>query len=220
MKKYRNKYRIESARLKNWDYASNGMYYITIVTKNHNHFFGEIINGKMILNDIGEIAQKFYNEIPIHFPFILLDEMIIMPNHVHGILTIDQMLNRDMKLLNNDNVFTVDGGVDDAVDGRDVACNVSTQHNVPLQHNIPLQRNIPQKNKKMAIISPKTGSISTVIRSYKSVVTKNARIINPDFAWQTRFYDHIIRNEYSLNNIRHYIINNPIKWQGDRNNKE
>jgi hypothetical protein len=90
--KYQNKYRIASARMKNYDYASNGAYFITIVTKNRDHFFGDIEDNTMILNEIGKIARKYWDEIPRHFPFIRLDEMVVMPNHIHGILWIDDDL--------------------------------------------------------------------------------------------------------------------------------
>ena len=184
-KKYLNKYRIESIRLKGYDYSSNGAYFITIVTKNREHFFGKIMDGKMILNGIGENAQKYWDEIPQHFSFIRLDEMVVMPNHIHGILWIDKF--------------------DDGIGiRRNVACNVSTGN---------------MKNNKMMEISPKQGSISTVIRSFKSVVTNKSRPINPNFAWQSRFHDRIIRNENELNRIRKYIRENPVIWQRDRNNE-
>jgi REP element-mobilizing transposase RayT len=75
-------------RLFNYDYSQNGMYFVTICTKNREELFGEIENGKIVLNDIGKIAQKCWLEIPNHFPHISLDEFIIMPNHIHGILEI------------------------------------------------------------------------------------------------------------------------------------
>jgi len=84
------------------------------------------------------------------------------------------------------------------VDDRDVACNVSTQKN------------------QMQDISPKKGALSTIIRSYKSAVTKNARLTNPHFAWQSRFYDHVIRNPSAFNKISNYIINNPKNWDTDK----
>lgn len=64
------------------------MYFVTICAKNREEFFGEIKNGKMILNKIGKIADKFWQEIPSHFSYANLDEYKIMPNHVHGILEI------------------------------------------------------------------------------------------------------------------------------------
>ncbi|WP_408048900.1 hypothetical protein [Tenacibaculum halocynthiae] len=67
----------------------------------------------------------------------------------------------------------------------------------------------------MSKIAPKAGSISTIIRSYKSVVTKNARKIDTNFAWQSLFHDHIIRNAKAFDNIQNYIANNPSKWDED-----
>jgi REP element-mobilizing transposase RayT len=91
MKKYNNKYRIESVRLKNWDYRNNGAYFITINTGYRKHFFGEIINSEMQLSPIGEYAEKFWMEIPNHFPFVELGNFVVMPNHTHGILIINNV---------------------------------------------------------------------------------------------------------------------------------
>src|SRR5258708_33203920 len=88
--KYQNKYRIPSARLQTWDYGSNAAYFTTICTTNREHFFGEIMNGIMQLSEIGKIANQFWIEIPNHFPFVILDEFIVMPNHIHGIIVIDR----------------------------------------------------------------------------------------------------------------------------------
>jgi REP element-mobilizing transposase RayT len=85
---FKNKYRIPSARLINWDYSSNGFYFITINSKYAKHYFGKIINKKMELNEIGKIAEKYWWEIPNHFKNVKLDEFIIMPNHIHGIISI------------------------------------------------------------------------------------------------------------------------------------
>ena len=85
---YNNRYRIESARFQKWDYASNGYYYITINTKNNIPYFGKVVHGEMILSEIGKIADRFWREIPDHFPFVQLDEFVIMPTHMHGIIVI------------------------------------------------------------------------------------------------------------------------------------
>ena len=88
--KFRGKYRVESTRLKHWDYSSNGTYFITLCTKNRESFLGEIVDGEMQLSEIGKIVQKYWLEIPDHFSFIMLDNFIIMPNHMHGIVVIDK----------------------------------------------------------------------------------------------------------------------------------
>jgi REP element-mobilizing transposase RayT len=86
--KYKNKYRIESARLKNYDYRKNGSYFITICTKNREHFFGEIENDEMNLSKTGIIADVLWYEIANRLPNISLGEFVIMPNHIHGIIEI------------------------------------------------------------------------------------------------------------------------------------
>jgi putative transposase len=78
----------KSIRLKGYDYAQEGLYFITICCQDRAHLFGEIMNGEMILNDCGEIAQNCWLEIPEHFPNVELHEFVIMPNHVHGIIEI------------------------------------------------------------------------------------------------------------------------------------
>ena len=76
-------------RLKDYDYSRNGFYFVTICTKNRKQYFGEIKNEEMVLSDCGETAENLWLEIPNHFGDIKLDEHIIMPNHVHGIIIID-----------------------------------------------------------------------------------------------------------------------------------
>lgn len=177
MEKFKNKYRIPSARLPYWDYGSNAAYFVTICTQNREHFFGEITKGKMELSEIGKMAEKYWIEIPVHFPFVKLDTFIIMPNHVHGIIIIDK---------------------------KDDDYNVETQDVASLK--------LMQKNK----FGPQSKNLASIIRGFKIGVTKNARMTNPNFAWQSRFYDHIIRNEQSYYRISEYIVNNTLKWKDDR----
>ena len=86
--KFKNKYTIQSSRLQGYDYSQNGMYFVTICAKDKEHFFGEIENETMNLSDIGKIAKEYWQEISKHFPFVNLDEFVVMPNHLHGIIEI------------------------------------------------------------------------------------------------------------------------------------
>ncbi len=90
--KFKNQYRIPSTRLPCWDYSRNGYYFITICTQERRHYFGEIVDNKMNLSEIGKIVHKYWFEIPKHFSFVELDEFQIMPNHVHGILIINNVV--------------------------------------------------------------------------------------------------------------------------------
>ncbi len=85
----RNKHHRRSTRLKGYDYTSAGAYFITICTHQRECLFGEIVQGEMQLNDFGQIAMDCWQTIPDHFSDrVRLDEFVIMPNHVHGILVI------------------------------------------------------------------------------------------------------------------------------------
>ncbi|MBI1937507.1 MAG: transposase [Ignavibacteriales bacterium] len=90
MTKYQNTFRIESARLQEWDYLNPWWYYITINTKNHVEYFGDVANGKMILNELGHIVDEEWIKTKSLRPYVDLDYYVIMPNHFHGILIIDQ----------------------------------------------------------------------------------------------------------------------------------
>ncbi len=87
---FKGKYRTDTIRLKNWDYGWNAAYFVTINTKDRKHYFGEIENGAMQLSAIGKMADRYWQEIPRHYPFIKLDEFVIMPDHMHGIVIIDK----------------------------------------------------------------------------------------------------------------------------------
>jgi putative transposase len=88
--KFRGKYRIPSARWAAWDYGNNAAYFVTVCVANRAYDFGNIVNGEMQLSPLGRSAQDCWYEIPDHFPFVELDEFVVMPNHVHGILVINK----------------------------------------------------------------------------------------------------------------------------------
>jgi putative transposase len=88
--RFRHKYRIETTRLKGYDYSEPGTYFITICSKNRVPLFGEIKNENVKLSEIGKIVSDCWFDLPNHYPNIILDEFIVMPNHVHGIIRIEK----------------------------------------------------------------------------------------------------------------------------------
>ncbi len=199
-------YKIEKQyRLKNYDYSQEGYYFVTICTKNKEEFLGNIVgvddDVKAELSKIGKIVEKVWLEIPEHFKNVELDEYVIIPNHIHGIIVIKE----------NEYSRNIIHHVPDenCINGRNIACYVPTNY-----------MNYTEEGSKFGKITQ--NSLSVIIRSFKSAVTKylNENIPNHDFVWQSRFYDHIIRTEKSLSNIREYIRNNPLRWKFDRNNDE
>ncbi|MCX6807641.1 MAG: hypothetical protein NTZ80_02465 [Patescibacteria group bacterium] len=87
--KFKNKYRIPSSRLREWDYSRDGAYFVTICTKNRERFFGEILDGRLAATRQMEICLSCWNDLPNHYANCILDAFVIMPDHVHGIIFID-----------------------------------------------------------------------------------------------------------------------------------
>lgn len=90
MDKFRGVYRIASARAAFWNYGWNAAYFVTIVTKNRIHWFGDVVDGEMVLSEVGGMAHRCWLEIPDHFPFVTLDAFVVMPDHIHGIVVIQK----------------------------------------------------------------------------------------------------------------------------------
>lgn len=204
-------------RLREFDYSNGAFYYVTICTKNREEFFGKIENDDMILNKYGQIAKDLWIEIPNHFSNCVIDEFIIMPNHIHGILIIDHYsVNNNMNNRNNDMNNRNNHGCSlqnnhGNVGNNDRCSPKNVNQNVG--NNDCCTPNSNQKNRNMELI-PK------IISQFKSSVTREIRKIYDDynFGWQKSYYDHIIRNDNSLMKIRHYIKYNPFKWNEDENN--
>ncbi|HZJ36009.1 MAG TPA: hypothetical protein VFD29_05235 [Gillisia sp.] len=207
--KYQNKYRIASARLQTWDYSWNAAYFVTICTQNKECFFGNIVDGNMHLSETGKIAHKFWMEIPNHFPFVKLGEFIVMPNHMHGIIIIDKLV--DGRHVNG----TPNLGVPTAPTPN---LGVSTMPGIPklggAAENIQYFGNPKPPISKSGGKNEqwKPGTLGVIINQYKRICTINARKIHSEFGWQPRFYDIIIRDDRAFHAISNYIINNPEKW--------
>ena len=170
--RFKGKYRIKSARLAGWDYSQNGAYFITICTQQKQHFFGKVDNGEMQHSQTGHNAHKYWSEIPKQFAFASLGAFIIMPNHMHGIIFIENACSEA------------------TINGNDGKNGGTTGNHNPMLHN----------------------SVSRIIRWYKGRTTYENRKIDPNFAWQAKFYDIIIWDENALTRISNYIKNNPKNW--------
>jgi len=185
------KHHRRSIRLKDYDYSQSGHYFITICTHNQQHLFGEIKNDQMILNQLGQIIQIQWLNTPKRYHNILLDKYIVMPNHLHGIIEIR--------------------------DNNVGAIHVGAIHELPL-HELPLRG---KSSLQELTIKRRTMLIPKIIGYFKMNSAKQINQLSKISCqpiWQRNYYEHIIRDEKSLNNIREYITNNPLNWERDRNN--
>jgi len=184
------KHHRRSIRLRNYDYSQPGAYFVTICTYQKQSWFGEIKNGQMYLNQLGKIvADEWLKTCKIR-PNFQLDEWVIMPNHFHGIVIINDYSGDDQSLGAGNRPLDLGAG------------------NLPLDlgaRDAPLQQ--------------KPNSLSSCIAGFKSAVTKRINLLrqNTDTPiWQRNYYESILRDEKYLAVVREYIINNPKNWPNDR----
>ena len=201
--KFRNKYRGQSTRLQRWNYGWDAAYFITICTKGREWYFGEVVNGAMQLSPVGIIADELWYEIRNHAKNVELGEFVVMPNHIHGII-----------ILNGNKIpWTIDPENDPSeMDDETVGPrHALAQHALP-QPSTDSEKTVGQQRFQ----NQGKNTISSIVGSYKSAVTKRAHRSNHNFAWQPLFYDHVIRNENSFQRIANYIRNNPVNWKEDK----
>ena len=207
---YRNQYRISSNRLRGWNYARNGHYFITIVTAGRNRLFGEIKNGEMVLNDLGHIVNnEFFKSFEMREE-LFLGEFVLMPNHLHAIVILDKL-----KCTTTDDdvvVETHDSNVE--MHGT----NVETHGRASLPINQSINQPIFQRQPK-SISSFVAGFKSSTIKQIDDWIDSNnvtmAKFNKNNPLWQSNYHDHIIRNENEYRRISDYIIRNPIEWNED-----
>lgn len=173
----------------------------------------------MQLSEIGQLAEKFWWSIPEHFPFAKLDVFMVMPNHIHGIIMIDKPNdNHDMNRIGEfvESGRRVETGqcpvsgenIDDSQTGQYPVCTNDTQN--------PLTSTETKTPGELRFRNQGKETLSSIVGSFKSVVTKYAHLIHADFEWQERFHDHIIRDTEEYCKIANYIENNVANWQDDK----
>ncbi len=219
-----------SIRLKRYDYTQRGAYFVTICTHQRNCLFGEIVDGEIKLNTNGEIARGSWLSIPRHFKNVELDEFVIMPNHLHGIIIIDSsevvgeaLANQDFSQLFSEVVGEALANQDFSQSFSEVAGEALANQDFSQQQNLSSQCFAPTvyTGETVKINGTKPQSLAAITQNYKSVSTRQINRMNKakgNVIWQRNYYEHIIRNEEALNNILEYIVNNSINWVKDQEN--
>lgn len=182
------RYHRRSIRLNGYDYVQNGNYFLTICSRNRECLFGDVRDGKMYLSNYGKMVNECWQEIPVHFPQIVLHEYVIMPNHVHGIIEINNPQSTGANM----------GRCRDTVGVGANVVDVGANNYSPLR----TPQFCPHGTSR---------TVGSVVRGFKIGVTKQMGF-SP---WQRNYYEHIIRNDESYQNIVRYIAQNPLKWKED-----
>jgi REP element-mobilizing transposase RayT len=172
-------------RMAGYDYSQNALYFITICVKDRICCFGKVVNGQMECNEYGDIAHLQWQWLFSQYPYIVSHAFVVMPNHVHGVIEID-----DSRVVGA---------------GRDL----SVRDLSVLSERVGAGRDLPLQSIKIKPLSQLIGAYKTTSSAKIHLAGM------PDFNWQRSFHDHIIRDEKAYLNIVDYIKNNPKKWAED-----
>ena len=196
--KYQNKYRIESNRWQLWDYSKPGSYFITICILDRRCILGNVLNHKMVLSECGQIVKNEFLKIPEYHKRIILDEWVVMPNHVHCIISLgDYGYNNGISVIGDD-----DHPVEKIHEFSLSGATIPTADDLK-QYRI--------RRRKMVI--PKiVGKFQMQTSKYINIIRNTQGQKN----WQPNYHDHVIRNNLAYQRIKQYIINNPAKWNDDK----
>jgi REP element-mobilizing transposase RayT len=180
--------RRRSTRLQDHDYASPGAYFVTVCTKGRECIFGEVEGDEVRLTREGKAAAACWLDIPQHFPHVELDQWVVMPNHLHGILLI--------------------GGRGEAFANRPEECEGSLEANAS-----PLRISRAHGTNRQSL-----GAIIQNYKSVSTRLLNRAHGVSGKSIWQRNYYEHVIRGDEDLARIRRYIAGNPARWDLDEEN--
>jgi REP element-mobilizing transposase RayT len=190
-------YHRQSIRLRGYDYSKAGSYFVTVCTKDRECLFGEIRDNEIVLNDAGRMVLSTWDELPKYYSGVEIDAFVMMPNHIHGIIVITNDVMPDEKM------YPPAAGLRSYV-GAGLPCP-----------------NPDGVTKKGAGTAPLRRSLGQVVAYFKYQSTKSINQFSGTVGsrlWQCNYYEHIIRNEEELNQVREYVRNNPMQWALDEEN--
>ncbi len=202
-----------SVRLPGFDYSQPGQYFVTVCAFQKRCLFGSITDGRLRLSRIGRIIQDVWIEIPLHFSWVGLDSFVVMPNHIHGILTIKPRERRAVPLLERQRPEASGDSMRAVPLPERQRPDAFSNH----MHAMPIQ----EQNAGEAFGSPVPGSVATIVRSFKSETTRRVHRLtgNPALhVWQRGFHESVLRTGDDYANAARYIHENPLRWNADNEN--
>ena len=181
-------------RLRGYDYAQAGAYFVTVCTQNRDCLLGDIVDGDMRLNDAAQMIQTVWDQLPDHYPAVDLDAFVVMPNHIHGIIVL-------------------------TVGATPRGCPVPRDCRVPRgQARGPAPTGVVTGRLSLPDVVHRLKSFTTA--RYRQGVRQDGWPPFPGRLWQRNYYEHIIRSDDELRRAREYIAQNPARWALDQENPD
>jgi len=198
-----------SIRLKDYHYTGKGAYFVTLCVQERVCLYGELIGGDMVLNPAGRKVAEIWRELRGRYPQLVLDEYVVMPNHFHGIIVIDDCRGEPCV--------------------RPPCNKRGHTERADLKEKDEQQRIGDQNRKgdhKDRPYGTDENSLGRVLQAFKSLTTQAyIQGVNsqgwptfPGRLWQRNYFERVLRGQPELDAARRYILENPLKWQSDRDN--
>ena len=222
------KHHRRSIRLPGYDYQSAGAYFVTLCTQNRRCLFGNMADGEMELNEAGQMVQRVWTELPHFYPGVDIDAFQIMPNHVHGIII---LVGEHAGVGQPRGVAPTKGPSPDNknwkqnshVGAGPCACPGPGQpRGVAPAMGTVIRERIHDNKQGVRLTLP------DVVHRFKTMTTKkyadgvkqSGWPAFPGKLWQRNYYERVVRDIDELVQIQQYILDNPQKWEFDRENPQ
>jgi len=204
------KHHRRSIRLHGYDYSQPGEYFVTLCTHEMRSLFGRVVDGRMELNIYGRIADEEWRRSTGIRPEIELDDWVVMPSHVHGIIRILDATGTGASPC----APTTHGNKDAGAHGSPPRPPLPQMNrDVGAHGHVPLQRIPPRRPRSLASF---VGGVKSAVKIRINEIRNTPR--SP--VWQRNYHEHIIHNAHELEILRDYIHHNPLRWACDRYNPE
>ncbi|WP_299986450.1 transposase [uncultured Pontibacter sp.] len=201
-------------RMMGYNYSKEGLYFVTSCVHEQACVFGVVMDGEMQLNAYGRIAEKQWHWLSEQYPYTYVHAFVVMPNHVHAIIEIEQAFvgtGRDLSA-HTAKLSPHSTSPSAHFPGDSYTTNQSAQERLSM-HDLDRSGNDSNRSRP---VPTRVKSISELMGAYKTTTSKMIRLAGlQDFAWQRSFHDHIIRHEKAYQQIEQYIHNNPALWDND-----
>jgi len=208
------RYNRRSIRLKGYDYTRDGAYFVTVCTQGREHAFGAVVNGEMRPNECGREVARCWTWLAEQYPYVYLDESIVMPDHTHAIIVIEDA-HRNGPVYDGSNV-TKPQVVNLSVTESNEICRGGS--------GTALKRTAPSTGSlNVSTVSPHGSEsvprqrtpLGRLIGSFKTVSTRRVNDLKSTPSaqlWQRNYHERVVRNSLSSHALRRYIANNPVLW--------
>ena len=215
-------HRRRSIRLPGYDYSRPGAYFVTIVAQDRLCLFGEVVDGEMLLNEVGGMVVEAWEWLATRYPYVELDVSVVMPNHLHGIIVLT-----DEGMEGVDGRGGSGGGRGGNGGSRGGSRTAPTGRRDQRDYGVGAIGRDDHGSQTADTVSGSIGggkgrkTLGRLVGAFKTVSTKRINIVRGspgEILWQRNYYERVIRDDRELNLIREYIEGNPAKWDTDEEN--